>query len=191
MAGESQSVRTKKNGTIMSTYVIISSHFVGGRATRRWWREDPALLVLACFSAPALQVGLPSQAEERSALLPIHSLSRPSVPSRPPPLIGLAYRAMSKEMRTQRLYCSLILVECEMTRYHFDRAQYHSVTLACVNTDTEHMKRKLRPVNPGNSRARTVISSLGPRLDFRFHQSETVNSHVLRALELRGDSTNQ
>ncbi|KAF8120545.1 hypothetical protein EV363DRAFT_1172848 [Boletus edulis] len=30
-------------------------------------------------------------------LLPIHSLSRPSAPSRPPPLVGLAYRAMSKD----------------------------------------------------------------------------------------------
>ncbi|KAF8426109.1 hypothetical protein L210DRAFT_3566347 [Boletus edulis BED1] len=48
-------------------------------------------------SRPTWQVGLPSQAEERSALLPIHSLSRPSAPSQPPPLIGLAYRAMSKE----------------------------------------------------------------------------------------------
>ncbi|KAF8120815.1 hypothetical protein EV363DRAFT_1188000, partial [Boletus edulis] len=34
-------------------------------------------------SRPTRQVGLPSQAEERSALLPIHSLSRPSAPSRP------------------------------------------------------------------------------------------------------------
>ncbi|KAF8130326.1 hypothetical protein EV363DRAFT_1167673 [Boletus edulis] len=36
---------------------------------------------------------------KRSTLLPIHSLSRPSTPSRPPPLVGLAYRAMSKELR--------------------------------------------------------------------------------------------
>ncbi|KAF8133214.1 hypothetical protein EV363DRAFT_1397457 [Boletus edulis] len=43
------------------------------------------------------RLGLPSQAEECSALLPIYSLSRPRAPSRPPPLVGLAYRAMSKE----------------------------------------------------------------------------------------------
>ncbi|KAF8120670.1 hypothetical protein EV363DRAFT_1188675, partial [Boletus edulis] len=33
-------------------------------------------------SRPTQQVGLPSQAEERSALLPIHTLSRLSAPSR-------------------------------------------------------------------------------------------------------------
>ncbi|KAF8435045.1 hypothetical protein L210DRAFT_3648726 [Boletus edulis BED1] len=58
--------------------------------------QSRARLLLA-GSRPTRQVGLLSQAEERSALLPIHSLSRPSAPSRPPPLVGLAYRATSKD----------------------------------------------------------------------------------------------
>ncbi|KAF8119921.1 hypothetical protein EV363DRAFT_1439963 [Boletus edulis] len=54
-------------------------------------------------SCPTWQVGLPFLAEECTALLPIYSLSRPSAPShpstplQPPPLVGLAYRAMSKD----------------------------------------------------------------------------------------------
>ncbi|KAF8130537.1 hypothetical protein EV363DRAFT_1072044, partial [Boletus edulis] len=57
-------------------------------------------LVLACFSAPALAAHAPpgkSGSRPRPKSAPIHSLSRPSAPSRPPPLVGLAYRAMSKD----------------------------------------------------------------------------------------------
>ncbi|KAF8452228.1 hypothetical protein L210DRAFT_3626470 [Boletus edulis BED1] len=85
----------------------------------------PALLVLACFSAPAsIPIPVPrsslplgperanptfppalaahappgkSGSRPRPKSAPIHSLSRPSAPSRPPPLVGLAYRAMSKD----------------------------------------------------------------------------------------------
>ncbi|KAF8431207.1 hypothetical protein L210DRAFT_950486, partial [Boletus edulis BED1] len=63
----------------------------------RYMRCRPLLHYGYRSSRPTRQVGLPSRADERSALLPIHSLSHPSAPSRPPPLVGLAYRAMSKE----------------------------------------------------------------------------------------------
>ncbi|KAF8421908.1 hypothetical protein L210DRAFT_984203 [Boletus edulis BED1] len=66
----------------------------------RYMRRRPLLHYGYRSSRPTRQVGLPSRADERSALLPIHSLSHPSAPSRPPPLC-LLLSSSSRRPRVQ------------------------------------------------------------------------------------------
>ncbi|KAF8443903.1 hypothetical protein L210DRAFT_952882 [Boletus edulis BED1] len=80
------------------SFRCLATHFPWVWSTRT---RLPCTCACEAFPPALAAHALPGKSgspEERSALLPIHSLSRPSTPSQPPPLVGLGECLRSSDL---------------------------------------------------------------------------------------------